>query len=386
MTIVATGASGIRLQGNIVDGSGSNSLIVTNSGTPNPVRLSGNSTFGGGVTIKQGLVELQGSNTAAGTGTITIGDTSGSNNATLRTGDGRTIANNITVSAGNSGTNTLANNSSSLSTFTGAVALNNSLTLAAASSGALTLSGSSITGGTGTNTITNAGTGTGAVTLSGLINNGTGTVAITQSSSSSTLTLSNSNNSYTGGTKNFNGSIIQTASGALSTGTITLGDGSTSNSATLTGNGSSTITNSNAIVFASGGSGTYKIQNISGSDYNFAGNITLNNAATFQTTGNGAMFLTGQITGSPQITIDGSGTTTKFVSLANNNTSTFTGNILVQNKGTLKFGGTTALGSSNTVTMDSTATMDMGGNAETIAGLNDVSLGAGEHCLLATEG
>src|SRR5205823_675011 len=103
-------------------------------------------------------------------------------------------------------------------------------------------------------------------------------------------------NAYTGGTTIQAGTLSQTAAGALGSGTITLGDGSTSNAATLQGNVSTT--NTNAITIASGGTGTYTIADVGGTDYNFSGPIALNNAATFKTTSSGAMFLSGAITGS----------------------------------------------------------------------------------------
>ena len=138
------------------------------------------------------------------------------------------------------------------------------------------------------------------------------------------------------------------------------------------------MTNTNPVVIAAGGTGVYTIKD-SGFDYTFGGNIALNNAATFQTTAGGAIFLTGTITGSPNIIIDGGGTTTKFVGINAVNSSTFTGNILIQNKGQLKFGNSAANAFADTtvVTLDSTAAIDCGLLSQTFAGLNDVVSGAG---------
>ena len=191
-----------------------------------------------------------------------------------------------------------------------------------------------------------------------------------------TLTLSASN-SYAGGTTIDNGTIVQTVAGALSTGTITLGDGVTSNSATLTGSAASTGTDANAITVASGGTGAYTIAD-AGADLHFSGNIALNNSLTLMAlSGSGALFIDGTISGSSNITVNDNGSASKFVLLTANNASTFTGNVLIENSGYLKTNVANALGSSNVVTMDNTSTLDLSGNAETIAGLKDLVTGAG---------
>ncbi len=77
--------------------------------------------------------------------------------------------------------------------------LNDSLIIANASGNALTISGTITANAAGVKTITNNGAGSGGVTLSGVIaDGGTGSVAVTQSSGTSALTLSGVN-TYTGG-------------------------------------------------------------------------------------------------------------------------------------------------------------------------------------------
>ncbi|MCX6721052.1 MAG: hypothetical protein NT026_00385, partial [Candidatus Staskawiczbacteria bacterium] len=82
----------------------SGTSTVTMSGTTT-LTLSGANTFTGGLTIKKGIVSLTTSTSAgggSGTGAITLGDTSGSANATLQ-GDGRTFANPIVLNTGTTG-------------------------------------------------------------------------------------------------------------------------------------------------------------------------------------------------------------------------------------------------------------------------------------------
>jgi hypothetical protein len=80
---------------------------------------------------------------AFGTGTITIGDTSGTANATLNGGFAGTFTNAIIVASGSSGTATIT--SSAASIFSGTVTLSKGLTLTAGANN-LTLSGAALVG------------------------------------------------------------------------------------------------------------------------------------------------------------------------------------------------------------------------------------------------
>ena len=109
------------------------------------------------------------------------------------------------------------------------------------------------------------------------------------------------------------------------------------------------------------------------------GPFALNNNVTFQTTnGSGAIFATGTITGSSNITVAGGTALNKFLIISANDASTFTGNILVKSFGELKFNGVSnAFGTSTALTLDSTSVMDIGALSQTFAGLNDAVTGAG---------
>ena len=128
--------------------SGTGGIIKSGDGT---LSMTGTNTgWSGGITIKSGTVS-QGTNAASlGTGTITLGDSSGSSNATLMIASALTVANPITVAAGSSGNLRITVASGlAASSYTGAVTLNNQLTLGnlgASGANTLTIGGGGITG------------------------------------------------------------------------------------------------------------------------------------------------------------------------------------------------------------------------------------------------
>ncbi len=133
--------------------------IVSNGGLSKTgagiLTLRGVNTFSSGVTIKQGTVSGATSSVAFGTGSILLGDTSGTANAMLR-GDNRSFANPIVVQSGSTA-NTLTiqgTGGGGTTTFSGGVTLNRSLTLDSLG-GTLTFSTVALTGA-GTLTIINS--------------------------------------------------------------------------------------------------------------------------------------------------------------------------------------------------------------------------------------
>ncbi len=258
--------------------------VIQNSAT-SQLTLSGVNTFTSGLTIKAGTVALTTSTSAgggSGTGTITIGDTSGSTAATLK-GDGRTFANPIVLATGTTGTLTIQPSATS-ATFSGGVTGTNNLTLNGSSTFTLTLSTASINN---TGTVTNLNAGTGTVTISAVI--GTNVTGVVQNSATSQLTLSGVN-TFTSGLTIKAGTVALTTStsagGGSGTGTITIGDTSGSTAATLKGDGR---TFANPIVLATGTTGTLTIQP-SATSATFSGgvtgtnNLTLNGSSTFTLT------------------------------------------------------------------------------------------------------
>jgi len=108
------------LSGVISDGAGSFSIIKTGTGT---LYIGANSTFDGGVIIKSGILYPSVNANAVGTGSITIGDTTGSANATLSGYTETSFANPIIVAAGSSGT--LSISATNKVVYSGAITLNN---------------------------------------------------------------------------------------------------------------------------------------------------------------------------------------------------------------------------------------------------------------------
>jgi autotransporter-associated beta strand protein len=352
--------------GGIVTNSGATEATLTIGTTQSTTYSSG--TYGG--ELEDGVSQL--ALVKTGTSELTLTGSSNFSGGTTITGGILQTAN--AYALGNSSASSLTVNGATLdmdgnSVSVGALTGNSTALITSTTAGAVTL-----TTVTGSNT-----------TYAGAIQNGNGMIALVKGGSGA-LTLSNTNSSFSGGTTIKNGTIIQTAAGALGSGAITLGDGSTSNPATLEGAGSSTIANTNPITIAAGGSGAYTIENTTGSDYDFSGNIALNNPVTLETTANGALFASGTITGSSNITVSGAGTTSKFVEFSANNSSTWTGNLLITDGGDWKSGNASALGVSNTVVMDSTATFDNGVQSMTIAGLQDGTITTGASSVILAGG
>jgi autotransporter-associated beta strand protein len=312
--------------------------------------------------VTGGNTEILTGNNVGWTGTATLNSTGSPNGLTVL-GNQNAMEN---IAVVNSAVNELG--------FSNALSGGTNYTIGSlAGAGNLALSD---TGG-GAVALTVGGNG-GSTTYSGNLS-GLGSTLI--KSGAGSLTLGGSN-SFSGGLTISSGTVYQTNANGLGSGTVTLGSGSGSNPAALVGNLASTATNNNAITVAAGGTGTYTLDD-AGSDLYLNGNIALNNALTLMAPGgSGALFIGGTITGASNITINDAGSASKFVVLSASNASTFTGNVLVINSGDLKIGNVYALGSSNSVTMDSTSKMDMGGLGLTIAGLNDVITGAGGSSVL----
>ena len=140
----------VRVFGNIQTAS----VTVTNAS----LRLESNNSFAGGLTINGGAAIAKDTG-AFGTGTVTLGDTSGSANATLSLGVDGTYTNPIVVRAGNTGVMTLDSYANYVVTAAGGITLNKGLTLSSGIAGkSLTVSGP--ISGVGGLTIQSSGTST----------------------------------------------------------------------------------------------------------------------------------------------------------------------------------------------------------------------------------
>ncbi|MGZ4986400.1 MAG: autotransporter-associated beta strand repeat-containing protein [Limisphaerales bacterium] len=265
--------------GGIINGSGG--VTKTGAGT---LTLSGFNTFSGGLTIKAGTVAGNNDFRNFGSGTITLGDTSGIAATTLSLG-ATTYSNAISVASGNNGVATLTTTGGN-PTASGAITLNShDLTIAANS--VLTLTG----GVTGTgnlvltntsNLLVNSGPG---FNNSGTITNlgstisfaiaqaiGSNVTGITENSTASTLTLNNTLSVNSGGTtltnSNASGSAVLSLTGGVTgTGNLVI-------------NNNSAITN--GISFSSGGINNIGTVTNSGSG---SGSETINVAIGSNVTG-----------------------------------------------------------------------------------------------------
>jgi len=184
--VANTYTSGTSTVSLIIGGAGS--VTKSEAGT---LILSGVNTFTGGLNILSGTVEATTSDKAlggaTGTGTVTIGDTSGSADATLLIGTTALIfANPIVLAGGNTGVLTIGNTGTAISTvFSGGVTGTNNLTINEnATTGTITFATTSINN---IGTITNIGAGTGTTTISGGV--GTNVTAAANSSGSSGLVI-----------------------------------------------------------------------------------------------------------------------------------------------------------------------------------------------------
>jgi autotransporter-associated beta strand protein len=240
----------------IISGNGF-ALSKTGAGTLN---LSGINTFNGGLTIKAGTVIGTVTASVFGAGPITLGDTSGSNSATLQVNTtALTYANAIALAAGGTGTLTIGtpvNAAAIAATFSGGVTGTNNLTINNQSLSGTTIF--SINALDNAGTITNASSSTGTVTISGGI--GSNVTGVVLNSITSALTISTGAlNVNLGGTtlQNVLGTKILTVSSAVQgTGNLILkNDSVLTSGVTVSGplNNIGTITNNGTGVNATAG-------------------------------------------------------------------------------------------------------------------------------------
>lgn len=310
--ITFDGSANASLSG-IVSGAGS--LVRKGSGQLTLGAVA--NTFNGGILIKSGVV-LGGANAltfGASTNIITLGDTSGSADASLRASSSQTYPQPINVAGGNTGVaSIIAGNSTGNVIFSGPITLNNHDVLLGKTG---TTGSSQFTGGitgTGDITINNTAT-TGTITLAtGVINNvgtitntstatGTTTIStqigsnvtdVTQNSTSSILSLSGTNPNFAGTVTVTSGTLQMGGASALNAANaVSIAGGATfnlnGNNETIAGlTGAGTANNSgSARVLTLGGTGNYVFDGI------ITGTTPANMALTVALKG-GTQTLTGQ--------------------------------------------------------------------------------------------
>ena len=228
-----TGAA--RLDVNSVISGASTGITKVGNGT---LALGGANTFGGGLTVNEGSLIAQTNASAMGAGTVHLGNTSGSVNASLLMAQSLNFPNPITVRAGNSGTMTINNNTFASPTLSGTITLDKALNITnndnSAPYGNLTVSGK-ITGNSGLTL--SASNAAGPITLSNAANDYTGATAI--SSGTVRLTGNLGNTAVTvasGASLTGEGSIGATGSLTFNSGSILRVDGTTTGALSVTGN------------------------------------------------------------------------------------------------------------------------------------------------------
>ena len=321
-----------------------------------------NNTYSGITTIGSGTLSAANNSSFGNSPTLYLGTSSnGGSNATLNinTAGVRVTAN---VNVQGSGTNVIGNSSSGLATYSGAVSLLTNATVANSAGGSTILSGVisgnsalAVSPGSGTVTLAAANTYSGGTTLNGgtlaVSNNtalGSGTLAVTANgtlqaatsvrlannqtvATSVTETLNANGNSFTNaGNISGNGSLAVTNS--QGSGTVTLSGSNSYAGATTVDGGTLALGSSTALptttTLTVGNTG---ILNLSGNNASVAGlasggsgaSITSGSAATLTVNTTLANSFFGTIGGSVALTKSGSGTLT----IGGNNT--YTGTTLV---------------------------------------------------------
>ena len=230
----SNGLSGVDLT---ISGIVSGAFAATKTGAGN-LLLSGANSFSGAYSANAGST-LLGNSSALGTAAANLGDVSGASSASLLfdATTGLSVANAITVRAGNTGTSSLGGwNTSGVNTFSGALTLSNSVTFTAEAGGEVSFTGaiSGIGGFTKT--------GGGLIRLSGS-NSSSGAMLI----SAGSLALG-ANDALGSGALTVSGGILDFgANRSDSVGAVILDNGSS-----ITGSGSSTLTSTGNFDLRSG--------------------------------------------------------------------------------------------------------------------------------------
>jgi autotransporter-associated beta strand protein len=188
-TITTDANHNLRIDGQISETGGSWSITKEGAGQlvfGNNSLTTNQNSFSGGININNGVVSLVGATgvvNAAGSGTIHLGATSGSNDVELRlAGSGMNPTNTLVVQTGSSGTKTLANRTTNSVIYKGIITANDNLTILAANTGGrLTVDAAGCTIAEGkTVSFSNTGTAGAAMTESALWG-GDGAISYTSS-------------------------------------------------------------------------------------------------------------------------------------------------------------------------------------------------------------
>ncbi len=369
-TTLALGAN------SVVDVSGAGALNITSKVTgafslqklsAGTLNLSGANTYSGGTQIAAGVVGVSTSNTALGTGAVTV-----SNGATLQVNSGLTLANALTINGSGSVNGAIDSNPvSGTTTLNGAVTLGSNSTISS-DSGTLAIAG----GVTGAHDLTVAGAGN--TTISSAITTGAGALNV-NTTGAGAVTLSGAN-TFTGATTVNSGTLNLSGAGTTINGSLT-GNGGTINQTTSNqvASGSTVNLNSGSYNLSNAVSQTYTgiLNSSSGSTLSLGtgASLTLNQTNTDTLNGviSGAGSLTMSNTGTTVLggtnTYSG-GTTTSSIVNVTNGSGFGTGTVAVNAGGNIQIQNNITL--ANAFTLNSTGT-SFAGAFENLSGNNTVS-------------
>jgi len=257
----------------VSQGAGAPLSIIVNTTGMGMTSLNSSNSFSGGLTIKSGYVKFA-ALTSAGTGTITLGDSSGSSTAQVIGGVSGNITNAIAVATGSTGPLIIGDliGSGFAPVYTGAVSMANNVTVGSYGSGSTTMSG----GLTGSGNLTLATLSTGKVFITSSPVNMTGSITHSGSGAGTATISSVIGTNVNGVTQNATSNLIltgtntYTAATTITAGTLQIGDGITDGSIAS----SSGITDNGTLAYNLVGTRTYA-NTISGT-----GNLTKTGAGT----------------------------------------------------------------------------------------------------------
>ena len=396
-TLTVDGSGVTSLNGIIKDNStGTVALVKTGTGTLN---LGVANTFSGGLTIKQGIVTTSVTQGFGG-GTITLGDTSGSSNATLLqpgAGIGLTYNNNIVVAAGSSGT--LVISSSGSITYSGSVALNHDLTLGAVNAGRIlafagTMTGSNTLNIIGQNTYSRVSIsgGNGSSFTGNVVINSPGGITFANhglGDGSATITLTNGILEFAAGNTQDVGSRLRTNGStalqlAMGGNAVVFGspltDASLTKGLTVAGGGSLTLTGANTYTGtttvgttsnAFGSASSVGLLKLAVGASILSGNaLTTGTGGTFDLNGNSQTL--GLLTNAGVVTNSGTGTPTLTIGNGSTGAGTLSGTMnVVWNQGATSSTISGTIANVGNLTLNGT-----GAGTMTLSGSNSFSGGA----------